>query len=125
MLESAERELIGIAGTPYRLVLLLSKILHQYTTVVIDTRPSFSLMSEMSYRCPHPGGVYSIRNGGSDILPSEVNDLREGWRHPNLRVSGILVTKMDHPHQGTQPTARRTQSASRSGRIDLRCDSRQ
>ena len=26
---------------------------------------------------------------------SKINDIREGWRHPNLRISGILVTKMD------------------------------
>ena len=25
----------------------------------------------------------------------KINDIREGWRHPNLRVSDILVTKMD------------------------------
>jgi cellulose biosynthesis protein BcsQ len=25
----------------------------------------------------------------------KINDIREGWRHPDLRISGILVTKMD------------------------------
>jgi hypothetical protein len=25
----------------------------------------------------------------------KINDIREGWRQPNLRVSGILVTKMN------------------------------
>ena len=25
----------------------------------------------------------------------KINEIREGWRQPNLRVSGILVTKMN------------------------------
>ena len=47
MLEGAERELMGVAGAPYRLADPLSKIANQYAAVVIDTRPSFSLMTEM------------------------------------------------------------------------------
>lgn len=47
MLEGAERELIGTAGAPYRLADPLSKIAGQYAAIVIDTRPSFSLMTEM------------------------------------------------------------------------------
>jgi cellulose biosynthesis protein BcsQ len=26
---------------------------------------------------------------------NKINEIRDGWRHPNLRISGILVTKMD------------------------------
>jgi hypothetical protein len=25
---------------------------------------------------------------------SKINDIREGWRHPNLKISDLLVTKM-------------------------------
>jgi cellulose biosynthesis protein BcsQ len=25
----------------------------------------------------------------------KINDVRDGWRHPNLRISGLLVTKMN------------------------------
>jgi chromosome partitioning protein len=32
----------------------------------------------------------------------KINEIREGWRHPNLRVSGILVTKMDSRVRGHQ-----------------------
>lgn len=31
---------------------------------------------------------------------SKINDVREGWRHPSLRISGILVTKMDSRIRG-------------------------
>jgi cellulose biosynthesis protein BcsQ len=31
---------------------------------------------------------------------SKINDVREGWRRPDLRVSGILVTKMDSRVKG-------------------------
>jgi cellulose biosynthesis protein BcsQ len=47
MLEGAERELMRVAGAPYRLADPLSRIAGHYAAVVIDTRPSFSLMTEM------------------------------------------------------------------------------
>ena len=31
---------------------------------------------------------------------SKINDIREGWRHPNLKISGLLVTKMDSRIRG-------------------------
>jgi len=31
---------------------------------------------------------------------SKINDIREGWRRPELRVGGILVTKMDSRLKG-------------------------
>lgn len=37
MLENAERELTGVAGTPYRLAEPLSKIAPHYAAIVIDT----------------------------------------------------------------------------------------
>jgi len=48
LLEQAERELQGTAGSPYRLADPLSKIAPHYAAIVIDTRPSFSLMTEMA-----------------------------------------------------------------------------
>jgi hypothetical protein len=47
MLEGAERELTGTAGAPYRIADPLAKIAPHYAAIVIDTRPSFSLMTEM------------------------------------------------------------------------------
>ena len=47
MLEGAERELTGTAGAPYRIADPLGKIAPHYAAIVIDTRPSFSLMTEM------------------------------------------------------------------------------
>jgi cellulose biosynthesis protein BcsQ len=29
------------------------------------------------------------------LVIGKINDIREGWRQPNLRVSGILITKMN------------------------------
>jgi cellulose biosynthesis protein BcsQ len=34
----------------------------------------------------------------------KINDIREGWRQQNLRVSGILVNEDGHPYSGTQPS---------------------
>jgi len=47
LLEGAERELTGTARAPYRLADPLSKIVPHYAAIVIDTRPSFLLMTEI------------------------------------------------------------------------------
>ncbi|MBK9748080.1 MAG: ParA family protein [Chloroflexi bacterium] len=99
MLEGAERELMGVAGAPYRLADPLSKIVGQYAAVVIDTRPSFSLMTEMGLLASTdaivPVEPRYLETVGLTSVIQKINDIRDGWRHPNLRVSGLLVTKMD------------------------------
>jgi len=107
MLEGAERELMGIAGAPYRLADPLSRIINRYAAVVIDTRPSFSLMTEMGLiaatdaivpvepRYLETVGLMSVIGKINESVIGKINDIREGWRQPNLRVSGILVTKMN------------------------------
>ncbi len=104
MLEGAERELMRVAGAPYRLADPLSRIANQYAAIVIDTRPSFSLMTEMGLIAATdaivPVEPRYLETVGLMSVISKINDIREGWRHPNLRVSGILVTKMDHRIRG-------------------------
>ncbi len=99
LLEGAERELIGVAGAPYRLADPLSRIANQYAAVVIDTRPSFSLMTEMGLLAASdaivPVEPRYLETVGLMSVINKINEVREGWRHPNLRVSGILVTKLD------------------------------
>jgi chromosome partitioning protein len=99
LLEAAERELMGVAGAPYRLAEPLSRIANRYAAIVIDTRPSFSLMTEMSLIAATdaivPVEPRYLETVGLMSVVSKINDIREGWRQPNLHVSGILVTKMD------------------------------
>jgi chromosome partitioning protein len=99
LLESAERELIGVAGAPYQLTDPLSRIANQYAAVVIDTRPSFSLMTEMGLLAATdaiiPVEPRYLETVGLMSVIGKINDIREGWRHPNLHISGILVTKLD------------------------------
>jgi len=104
MLEGAERELMGVAGAPYRLADPLSKIANQYAAIIIDTRPSFSLMTEMALIAATdaiiPVEPRYLETVGLTSVMQKINDIREGWRHPNLRVSGLLVTKMDNRIRG-------------------------
>ncbi len=104
MLEGAERELTGVAGAPYRLADPLSKIINQYAAVVVDTRPSFSLMTEMGLVAATdaiiPVEPRYLETVGLTSVMNKINEIREGWRHPNLHVSGILVTKMDSRVRG-------------------------
>jgi chromosome partitioning protein len=99
MLEGAERELQSMAGAPYRLADPLSKVANQYAAVIIDTRPSFSLMTEMGLLAATdaiiPVEPRYLETVGLTSVIEKINDIREGWRHPDLRVSGLLVTKMD------------------------------
>ncbi|MBL8163800.1 MAG: ParA family protein [Anaerolineae bacterium] len=99
MLEGAERELMGVAGAPYRLADPLSRIAHHYAAVVIDTRPSFSLMTEMGLIAATdalvPVEPRYLETVGLMSVINKIGEIREGWRVANLRVSGIIVTKMD------------------------------
>ena len=104
MLEGAERELMSVAGAPYRLADPLSRVSGHYAAVVIDTRPSFSLMTEMGLIAATdaivPVEPRYLETVGLMSVISKINEIREGWRHPNLHISGILVTKMDSRIRG-------------------------
>jgi chromosome partitioning protein len=106
MLEGAERELMRVAGAPYRLADPLSQIASHYAAVVIDTRPSFSLLTEMGLLAATdaivPVEPRYLETVGLTSVIGKINEIREGWRHPTLRVSGILVTKMDSRVRGHQ-----------------------
>lgn len=83
LLEQAERELQGTAGAPYRLADPLSKIAHQYAAIVIDTRPSFSLMTEMALVVATdaivPVEPRYLETVGLMSVITKINDIREGW----------------------------------------------
>src|SRR5579859_322595 len=99
MLEGAERELIGVAGAPYRIADPLSKIANHYAAIVVDTRPSFSLLTEMALIAATdaivPVEPRYLETVGLLSVISKINDIRDGWRIPDLRIGGILITKMD------------------------------
>ena len=104
MLEGAERELMGSPGSPYRLADPLSKLVNQYAAIVIDTRPSFSLLTEMALLAATdaivPVEPRYLETVGLMSVIGKINEIREGWRHPALQISGILVTKMDSRMRG-------------------------
>lgn len=104
MLEGAERELMGVAGAPYRLADPLARISSHYAAVVIDTRPSFSLMTEMGLIAATdaivPVEPRYLETVGLMSVVNKIGDIREGWRAQNLRISGIIVTKMDSRVRG-------------------------
>lgn len=104
ILESAERELVGVAGAPYRLSDPLNKIMNRYAAVVIDTRPSFSLLTEMALIAATdaliPVEPRYLETVGLVSVINKINEIREGWRTPNLKVGGIVITKMDNRVKG-------------------------
>jgi chromosome partitioning protein len=99
LLESAERELIGMSGAPYRLSEPLKTVASQYGAVVIDTRPSFSLLTEMALIAATDAVVpvepRYLETMGLLAVVNKIDDVKEGWQRPNLNVSHILVTKFD------------------------------
>src|SRR5258708_39799902 len=70
-----------------------------YGGSVIDTRTSFSLMTEMGLVAATdaivPVELRYLETVGLLSVVNKVNEIREGWRHPDLHVGGILLTKMD------------------------------
>jgi chromosome partitioning protein len=103
-LEATERELFSAPGAPYRLADALSLIRHHYAAIVIDTRPSFSLMTEMALLAASDAIIALepryLETVGLQSVIDKIHEIREGWRHPDLRLSGIVVTKMDRRVKG-------------------------
>src|SRR5258708_12823886 len=54
LLEGAERELMGVAGAPYRLAEPLSRIISNYAAGVMARRPASSLRTELGLVPPPP-----------------------------------------------------------------------
>ncbi|MAU12446.1 MAG: hypothetical protein CL607_21660 [Anaerolineaceae bacterium] len=104
VLEQAERELMSIPGAPYRLTESLAKIAPHYGAIVIDTHPSFSLLTEMALVAATdaivPVEPRYLETVGLLAVMSKIYAIREGWRVPSLHVGGILVTKMDKRVKG-------------------------
>src|SRR5574341_448017 len=98
-LEATERELFSAPGAPYRLADALGLIAHHYAAIVIDTRPSFSLMTEMGLLAATDAIIALepryLETVGLQSVINKIYEIREGWRHPDLRLTGIVVTKMD------------------------------
>ncbi|KAB2903007.1 MAG: ParA family protein [Anaerolineae bacterium] len=121
LLEAAEREMIGIPGAPYRLTDPLSRILNRYAAVVIDTRPSFSLMTEMGLLCGTdaliPVEPRYLETVGLQSVIDKINAIREGWRCPNLKVSGVIVTKLDKRVRGHLDTIEKLKSHPYFGKL--------
>jgi chromosome partitioning protein len=104
ILDTIERELLNTSGAPYRLSKALEPVSKHFHAIVIDTRPSFSLMTVMALLAATdaivPVEPRYLETVGLLSVISKINAIREGWRIPNLRVSGILVTKMDKRVKG-------------------------
>lgn len=98
-LEETERQLIGISGAIYRLDDALTPIANQFAAIIIDTRPSISLLTEMALVASTdaiiPFEPRYLETVGVVNVIEKINDIRDAWRSPKLKVSGILVTKMD------------------------------
>jgi chromosome partitioning protein len=106
MLEAAERELMSVPGAPYRLTDPLSHIANQYAAVVIDTRLSFSLLTEMALIAANhaivPVKPRYLETVGLMSVIQKIQDIRDGWRVPNLQIGGVVVTKMNPRVRGHQ-----------------------
>jgi chromosome partitioning protein len=103
-LDETENLLFSANGAPYRLAQALAPIAHSYNAIVIDTRPSYTLMTKMA-----------ILAGTDAIIPieprylesialneaiREIIDIRDGWGYNNINVGGILLTKVDKRIKG-------------------------
>ena len=104
LLEQAERELQSAPGAPYRLAKPLRRLADHYAAVVIDTRPSFSLLTEMGLVAATdaiiPIEPRYLETVGIMSVVQKIYQIRDGWDAHQLRINGILVTKMDRRIRG-------------------------
>lgn len=120
-LDQAEQQLVGVTGAPYRLTDALNRIAPHYAAVFIDTRPSFSLMTEMALVAGTdvliPLEAKFLETVGLQRIITKVNEVKEGWRVPNLKVSGIFITKLDKRSKGQLDMLAQLQSHPTLGRL--------
>lgn len=103
-LDTAEQQLIGVTGAPYRLANAVNELAPHYAAIFIDTRPSFSLMTEMALIAGTdviiPIEAKFLETVGLNRIIAKVTEVREGWPTTALKVSGIVVTKFDKRARG-------------------------
>lgn len=104
LLDTTERELLNTSGAPYRLSKALEPIAQHFSAIVIDTRPSFSLMTVMALLSATdaiiPVEPRYLETTGMISAINQIIEIRDGWERPNLTIKGILVTKMDRRIRG-------------------------
>lgn len=104
LLEGAERELLSVHGAPFRISQPLGRVASNYGAVVIDTRPSFSLVTEMALlAATHaiiPVEPRYLETVGLSAVLHKLQAVRDGWDVEHLSISGILITKFDKRVRG-------------------------
>lgn len=104
LLEGAEREMQSVPGAPYRIAKPLQRLAAHYAAIIIDTRPSFSLLTEMGLVAATdaiiPIEPRYLETVGIMSVVQKIYQIRDGWNVPDLQISGVLVTKMDKRIRG-------------------------
>ena len=77
--------------------------------IMIDTRPSFSLLTEMALLAATdaivPVEPRYLETVGLMSVIGKINDIREGWRHPYAAHQRHSRHQDGQPHSRTQPSA--------------------
>lgn len=106
LLDEQERNMIGVSGAVYRLDDALRQLREDFAAIVIDTRPSFSLLTEMalvaSQQAVVPVELRYLEMVGLTAVVEKIYEIRRAWRHPNLNLGGIIGTKYDGRVSGHQ-----------------------
>jgi chromosome partitioning protein len=120
-LDETEDRLFSENGAPFRLAQAIEPLLPSYHAVVIDTRPSYTLMTKMA-----------IIAGTDAIIPieprylegisineaiREITDIRDGWGYNDIRIGGILITKVDQRIKGHQVSVDSLQKSQSLGHL--------
>jgi chromosome partitioning protein len=113
-LDQTENQLFSTDGAPFRLARALEPIRSFYHAIVIDTRPSYTLMTRMAILAGTeaiiPIEPRYLEGKSMNISIQEINHIRDGWGYNNIRIGGILVTKMDKRIKGHQHAVNTLQS---------------
>jgi chromosome partitioning protein len=104
LLDGTERQIMTDNGAPYILSRALEPISQHFDAIVIDTRPSFSLLTIMALLAGTdaiiPVEPRYLETTGMMSAIAQIKDIKDGWQHPKLHIKGILVTKMDKRIKG-------------------------
>lgn len=106
--------LAGVAGAPFRLRDALHPIKDHFAVILIDTGPSFGLLTEMAVLAATdvliPTEPRYLETLGLHNAINNINRIRDGWHHDVLRIIGVIVTRLDRRITGHNEMLKSLQS---------------
>ena len=105
-LAKTDSQLVLLPRNEYRLSEPLATVCHDYDWILIDTSPTWTGLSVCAVMAAQevliPLDLRYLGLQGLVKMVSDLLEMRETYRHENLRILGVLITKFDRRLKGME-----------------------